>query len=323
MLDFVAFGETLIDFTPSGTNSLGYPLYAENPGGAPLNVLAMSAKLGARTAFIGKVGKDSFGSFLKKTVESAGIDTSFFLEDERYNTTLSFVSLNARGDRSFSFYREKGADLMVEKGDVELPSSLLFHFGSVSMTSEPAASTTESLVREAKEKGSIISYDPNYRALLWKSEKEAVSVMRRMLSYADLLKVSYEEMVLLTGAEDIETASAMLSETGAALVVVTLGPEGAFIRKGDYTEAFRTYDVKTIDTTGAGDAFWGAFLYTLFLDYGLRKKEEIAGLSKERLEYLMKFSNAAGSMATTKSGAIPALPEKNEIIECMKSIPLL
>ncbi len=323
MLDFVAFGEMLIDFTPSGTNSLGCPLFAENPGGAPLNVLAMSAKLGAKTAFIGKAGKDSFGAFLKKTVESAGIDTSFFLEDERYNTTLSFVSLDERGDRSFSFYREKGADLMVEKDDVELPETLLFHFGSVSMTAEPARATTESLAREAKQRGSIISYDPNYRALLWKSEEEAKSVMKRMLFYADLLKVSYEEMVLLTGSNDIEKASAMLSDAGPSLVVVTLGPEGAFIRKGDYTGAFRTYDVKTIDTTGAGDAFWGAFLYTLFLDYGIRKKEEIAALGIEKTEYLMKFSNAAGSMATIKSGAIPALPEKDEIIECMKSVPLL
>ncbi len=169
MFSITAIGEILIDFTPGGTDSKGNLLFVRNPGGAPANVLAMASKLGGKTAFIGKIGKDRFGLFLKKILEDNDIDTEGLVIDENYHTTLAFVELNEEGDRSFSFYRTEGADIMLTGEEVNkrnIDDCRIFHFGSVSLTDNPSKGAVQEAVSYAKKKGKLISFDPNYRPLL-------------------------------------------------------------------------------------------------------------------------------------------------------------
>lgn len=226
MFDIVALGESLIDFTPSGENSQGMALFARNPGGAPANVLAMAAKLGGKTAFIGKVGDDAFGAFLKKTMEDAGVDVRGLRMTREYPTTLAFVQLTPEGDRSFTFYRKPGADVMLAPAEVDralLRDCRIFHFGSVSLTDEPCRTATLEAAREAKAAGAMISYDPNYRPFLWDSAERAREALLAALPLADIVKVSEEEMELLTGEVQLEAGADALASRGAALVLVTLG----------------------------------------------------------------------------------------------------
>lgn len=322
MFDVTAIGELLIDFTPAGNNQRGDMLFTRNPGGAPANVLAANSFIGGNTAFIGKVGRDSFGTFLRDTLKSIGICTEGLAVSETVNTTLAFVQLDHKGDRSFSFYRKPGADMMLEPDDVKesiIDNSRILHFGSVSLTDEPSRSATLHAVDRAKKKGCIISYDPNYRPLLWDSLEKAKEQMLLGLTFADIIKVSEEEMFLLTGEKDLGKGSMLLAKEGASLILVSLGAKGACYRKGELFGIIPTYDVKTIDTNGAGDAFLGA------VHYQIRKKQlsDIRNMSKSELESILHFANAAGSLTTTKSGAITALPDLEEIKECMSKVPLL
>jgi len=321
MFDVVAIGELLIDFTPAGRNESGAALFAMNPGGAPANVLAMNSRLGGRTAFIGKVGKDGFGSFLKKTIDDFNIFSDGLKTDDRVNTTLAFVQLDENGDRSFSFYRSPGADMMLLPEEVDgslIDGCGILHFGSVSLTDEPSRSATLHAIHLAKQKGCIISYDPNYRPLLWKDAQTAISQMRAGLSLADIVKVSKEELVMLTGEKELEKGTLGLCKNGSSLVLVSLGTSGAFYRCGGFSGLLPTYNVKTIDTNGAGDAFLGA------VHFCLRNKslDDIRKLQKEELEKIVRFANAAGSLTTTKSGAITALPTLREIGACLATVPL-
>lgn len=322
MFDVTAIGELLIDFTPAGTNASGELLFARKPGGAPANVLAANSRLGGKTAFIGKVGDDSFGYFLRKTLEDLHINTTGLAIEPDIPTTLAFVQLDERGDRSFSFYRKPGADLMLQTSDVkeELATGCcILHFGSVSLTGEPSRSTTFAAVKAAKDAGRMISYDPNYRPLLWDSAEAAKEQMKAGLALADIVKVSEEEMTLLTGETDLNKGSRALARYGAALVLISLGLKGAFYRSGGLCGLLPTYDVKTIDTNGAGDAFLGA------IHYRLRGKmlEEIQKFTEAELKDVISFANAVGSLTTTKSGAIPAMPTLDEIELCRRSVPLL
>lgn len=322
MFDVTAIGELLIDFTPAGVSESGEQLFARKPGGAPANVLAANSKLGGNNAFIGKVGDDGFGRFLRKTLEELRINTSGLATDPDIPTTLAFVQLDEHGDRSFSFYRKPGADLMLRVSDIkeELVSGChILHFGSVSMTGEPSRSVTLAVVRTAKKLGRIISYDPNYRPLLWDSLESAKEQMTVGMELADIVKVSEEEMTLLTGETDLEGGSRALARYGAALVLISLGGKGAFYRKGGLCGLLPTYDVRTIDTNGAGDAFLGAVLFRL----RGKSLEKIRGLDEAELRDILSFANASGSLTTTKSGAIPAMPGLAEIELCRKSVPLL
>jgi fructokinase len=207
MFDVVALGESLIDFTPCGLNAAGMLMFSRNPGGAPANVLAMNAKLRGKTAFIGMVGKNDFGLFLRKTMEESGINCDGLRYSDDVPTTIAFVQLNEHGDRSFTFYRKLGADIMLTWNDVDkrmLETCHIFHFGSVSLTDEPCRSETFEAAKHARAHGALISYDPNYRPLLWRSEEEAALEMKRPLGMTDILKVSKEEMVLLTGETSLE-----------------------------------------------------------------------------------------------------------------------
>lgn len=322
MIDVLALGEILIDFTPDGTNGQGMALFARNPGGAPANVLAMNARLGGVTALIGKVGKDGFGDFLRQTMINSNIDISGMVTDESVPTTLAFVQLDGHGDRSFTFYRHPGADMMLASAEVrreQIDDCAIFHFGSVSLTDDPSRTATFDAAAYAKKQGKLISFDPNYRPLLWESETQAKRQMERGVCLADLLKVSEEEMTLITGETDLERGSQMLLEMGPSLVLVSLGAQGAFYRNQICFGQLPTYDVKTMDTTGAGDAFVGA------VHYRLRGKSilDIGNMSRPELEDMVDFANAAGSLTTAHRGAIPAMPGAEEIAKCRSTVPFL
>lgn len=322
MYDVVALGEILIDFTPSGTNNLGMQLFSRNPGGAPANVLAMNAKLGGKTAFIGKVGADDFGNFLINILEASNIDTCGLTRIKDVPTTLAFVQLNDKGDRTFSFYRNPGADICLANEDVRaelLTNCRIFHFGSVSLTDEPCRSATLISVLKAKNAGAIISYDPNYRPFLWKDEQIARSEILNALPFADIVKVSEEEMVLLTGESNRESGAKKLAKFGAALVIVTLGAEGAYYYSSVGDGTIPTYDVKTIDTTGAGDAFLGSILFCI----AGKKIDEIKQIKKSEWDQYIAFANAAGSLTTMDKGAIPAMPNIKQIRDCQSHTKLL
>lgn len=322
MYDLVAVGELLIDFTPDGENSQGNSLFARNPGGAPANVLVMNAKLGGKTAFIGKVGRDAFGLFLKETLEKNGVDTRGLRIDPAVNTTLAIVQLNSQGDRSFSFYRKPGADIMLRADEIDtklVEQCRIFHFGSVSLTDEPSRGATLEGARLARKLQKIVSFDPNYRPLLWKDVSEAKSEIRGCLPLADIVKVSEEELELLTDCSSLEEGAEKLKEQGPALILVSLGPKGAFYLAGCGCGILPTYDVKTIDTTGAGDAFFGAALYRL----REKNREGLRAIGREELEDIVDFANAAGSLATAAIGAIPAMPAFEQIEHCRRTVPRL
>lgn len=319
MFDVVAIGELLIDFTPAGVSSTGAQLFARNPGGAPANVLASSSRLGAKTAFIGKVGNDDFGHFLKETLDGISIDTHNLVMTDEVHTTLAFVQLDRFGDRSFSFYRKPSADMMLCGDELDLDllrHTGILHFGSISLTDEPSRSATLKAVQTAKDAGAIISYDPNYREPLWNSEEEAIRQMKTGLGFADIVKLSEEELTLLTGETDLHAGARAIQKYGVSLVLVTLGKKGAYYLLGEHSNILPTYDVHTIDTNGAGDAFTGA------VHYGLRGKsvEEVRSLPIAELEEILDYANAVGALVTSKSGAIPAMPFQEDVRECRASM---
>lgn len=317
MYDVVALGEILIDFTPNGQSENGNVLFERNPGGAPANVLVMLSKLGVKTSFIGKVGADEFGQFLQETLIANCVDTTGIVTTEEVNTTLAFVHLQPNGDRSFSFYRKPGADITLEEKEVNyklIDKAKLFHFGSVSMTSEPVRQATLRAVSYAKEKGLLISYDPNLRENLWEDLREAKIVISDSLCFADILKVSEEELHFLSDTSNYEKGTEILSTNyGIPLIFVTLGEKGCFFRYKNKTELIPSFIVEAIDTTGAGDAFFGALLCKILAESNLEE------LTIEKLKSSVHFANAAGALATTKRGGIPALPALEDICQLQEN----
>ena len=309
MKDIVAIGEVLIDLTQKGVDENGVAQYAANPGGAPANLAVAAARLGAKTAFVGKVGRDAFGSSLRAVLEANDVDTQGLLEDAKEHTTLAVVSVDKTGERSFSFYRNPSADVNLRAE--ELPEKLLkdtrvLHFGSVSLTAEPARSATLYAARAARENGCLVSYDPNYRASLWNSQEEAVREMKNALPLCDILKISDEELPLLTGTTDPAQGSAILAQLGIRLIFITLGANGAFFRLGEQTGSVPGIPVKVGDTNGAGDTFFGAALSKLV-------KEDLNTLTLPRLTQIAAFANKAASITTSRHGAIPAMPRLEEV----------
>lgn len=313
MFDIVALGELLIDFTKHGVSESGMKLFEQNPGGAPANLLTAATKLGLSTAFIGKVGTDLHGEFLKSVLEEQSINTDGLILDPNTFTTLAFVDLKENGERVFSFARKPGADTQLTKE--ELPISLLentkvFHFGSLSLTDEPCRTATYEALKIAKQAGAIISYDPNYRAPLWNCVEEAIEQMRAPISYVDVMKISDEETELLTGQADPEVASQILVEQGVTIVIVTLGADGAFVRTKEGGIVVKGFKGNVVDTTGAGDSFWGGFLYQL-----VQSNKEISSLSLSELQQCVRFANAVAVRCVSKRGAIPAMPTLEEVME--------
>lgn len=306
MFDVVALGELLIDFTYQGRSENGMRLFEQNPGGAPANMLCAASNLGLRTAFIGKVGRDMHGDYLRRVLEEKGVDTGGLVSDPEVFTTLAFVELSETGERNFSFARRPGADTCLLASEVkrELAEGCrIFHFGSLSLTDEPSRTATIEAVKLAKKAGAIISYDPNYRAPLWKSEGEAAEQMRSVLHFADIVKISDEEAELITGSASPAVIAGYLFRQGVSCAVVTLGSNGAYTAAKGRAALVPVAAVPVVDTTGAGDAFWGGFLYQLAKS-GLRPAE----LDEARLRSFTEFANAVASLCVQKRGGIPAMP---------------
>ncbi len=314
MFEVVAMGELLIDFTPDGIRAQGNKTLEVNPGGAPCNVLAILSKLGKKAAFIGKVGKDKFGVMLKQTVDELGINTDNLVFDDNIHTTLAFVHLDEAGDRSFSFCRNPGADMMLTVDEINpeiIKNTKIFHFGSLSMTAPGITNTTKKAVEIAQEAGVLISFDPNLRPPLWGDLEDAKKAIEYGLSVSDIVKISEEELEFITGESDITKAvEAVKAKFGnIKLIFATMGKEGSSFYYKDITGFKSTFTgVKTIDTTGAGDTFCGSMLSAI-IDNGLDN------LSFDTLMEMLTFANAAASLVTTKKGALKSMPNKHEILE--------
>lgn len=309
--DVVALGELLIDFTQNGMSEQGNLLFEANPGGAPCNVLAMLNNLGRKTAFLGKVGNDSFGTHLKSVVSKVGINVDGLVLDNNVHTTLAFVHTLTDGDRDFSFYRNPGADMMLGEEDIleeKLNHTKIFHFGTLSMTHDKVRKATKKAIRIAKSNGAIISFDPNLRPPLWDDLEVAKEQVRYGLSQCDILKISDNEIQWLTGESDYTKGVKKIREEFAiSLILVSMGKEGSRAYYGDnIIEAAAFMQEKTIETTGAGDTFCACILHYV-LQFGLDN------LDRNQIQEMLQFSNAAASLITTKRGALKVMPEKEDI----------
>lgn len=309
--DVTALGELLIDFTESGLSSQGNPLLEVNPGGAPCNVLAMLQNLGHRTAFVGKVGKDSFGDFLRETVEGCGIEIRGLRQDRDVHTTLAFVHTHRDGDRSFSFYRKPGADVTLCREELDeglIAGCRIFHFGTLSLTDEPCRTATKAAVKLAREAGALLSFDPNLREPLWENLEEARRQIAWGLAQCDILKISDNELLFMTGEKDFARGAAMLKGQypNIRLLNVTAGPDGSHCFYGDGHIFVPGLRVKTIETTGAGDTFCACVLHDV-LQNGLADRTE------ESLAAMLRFANTAAAIVTTRKGALKSMPTLPEI----------
>ena len=311
-MKITTIGEILVDMTQTHVEN-GIPHFAANPGGAPANVAVAASKLGIEAAFIGCVGDDLYGELLRKTLERYGVSTDGLQVTRKANTTLAIVMVDAKGERSFSFYRKPGADTMIdaELAVKSIGDAGILHFGSVSLTDPACRKAVTTVIRAAKEAGALITYDPNYREALWDSEEEAVAQMRSVLPLCDIVKISDEETTLLCGVQAPEAALVKLMETGVKLAVVTLGAHGAMWRCGEKQGTVPGFAVKVADTNGAGDTFFGSFLSRIAARGGLE------GLTGEEISGFVRFANRAASITTSRPGAIPAMPTMREVEEAL------
>ena len=311
MYDVVALGELLVDLIQNGSSAKGNPIFEVNPGGAPCNVLAMLSRLGYSTALIGKVGEDYFGHMLGETIRETGISDEGLLYDRNVNTTLALVHTLPGGDRDFSFYRKPGAVIMLIDAEVNrqlIDECRVFHFGSLSLTNEPAAGATRGAVAYAKRAGKLISFDPNLREPLWENEEQAKAAIWYGIGECDVLKIADNEIKWLTGKEDYDEGVQVIKErSDVKMVNVTLGSEGSLAYYRDRKIYGRPFlSDRTIDTTGAGDTFCACVIGFL-LEHGLDD------LAKEDLERMLSFANAAASIVTTRKGTICSMPDREEI----------
>ena len=312
-MDVVALGELLIDFACLTTDGEGYPTMAAHPGGAPANFLAALTKFGAKTALIGKVGTDAFGKMLLGTLEQAGISTQGMISTDEVFTTLAFVTFDDQGDRSFSFSRKPGADTCLSFEEIDLSlidEAKIFHFGTLSLTDDPARTATQKCVAYAKEKGKLITYDPNLRKPLWKDLEVAKEQLLWGLNQADVVKISDEEVEFLFGLGVQEGAQYILENFPVKLVFVTCGADGCWFQNQKAQGHVPSLSaIKVIDTCGAGDIFGGSAVWKL-LTYGKAPEE----LEEAELRDAVRFACTSAGLSTTRSGGISSVPEYEEVL---------
>ncbi|MBR4953152.1 MAG: carbohydrate kinase [Oscillospiraceae bacterium] len=317
-MDVVALGELLIDFTCAATDADGYPTMAAHPGGAPANFLAALTKFGAKTALLGKVGTDAFGKLLTGTLQKAGIDTSGLVMTDDVFTTLAFVTLDETGNREFSFSRKPGADTCISFEELSLSlidEAKVFHFGTLSLTDEPARSATYKAVEYAKSKGKLITYDPNLRKPLWKDLEEAKKQLLWGLSKADVVKISDEEVEFLFSLGVEEGAQHIVDNFGVKLVFVTCGAEGCYFKNAVASGKVASLSgIKVVDTTGAGDIFGGSAVWKL-----LQTGKAPETLGENELRDVVSFACTSAGLSCTKPGGISSVPDYEEIISNMKA----
>jgi fructokinase len=309
----VCIGELLIDFfcTDVEIDLMEGQNFQKQAGGAPANVCATIAKLGGASYFCGKVGDDPFGRFLKKTLDDVKVDTSMLVFDQVHPTTLAFVSLKANGERDFVFNRGADAFLVEEELDKEkLNEASILHFGSATaLLSEPFQSTYVNTMIKAKAEGKFISFDPNFRKDLWKAQIPTfIELANKGIALADFVKVSDEELTIITETSNLAEGTKALHQLGAKIVAVTLGKEGTYLSDGQMSDIVPSVKVQSIDSTGAGDAFVGATLYQL----AKRNSKDL--LEFEQLKEMISFSNKVAALVCTKVGAITAIPTIEEVV---------
>lgn len=309
--DVVALGELLIDLTQNGYSGQGNPLLEANPGGAPCNVLALLTKLGHSTAFIGKVGRDGFGDQLENALTETGISTAGLLRDNQVHTTLAVVHTLAGGDRDFSFYRNPGADMCLHTQEINrelIRQARIFHFGTLSMTDEPVRSATYAAIAEAEAHGVLRSFDPNLRPPLWRTLDEAKEQVLYGMAHCDILKISDNEIQWLTQQEDFDAGVRWIRQRfpNIRLLLLSMGKDGSRGYSGDAMAEVKGFSVNAIETTGAGDTFFGGILHHV-LAWGLRE------YTRQELEEMLTFANAAAALVTTRKGALRVMPSLAEI----------
>lgn len=316
MYDVIAIGELLIDFAALSADAEGYPTMKANPGGAPGNFLAALSRYGARTAFLGKVGADAFGKLLIQTMQKAGIDTRGILVDDSVFTTLAFVTFSSDGDRSFSFARKPGADTQLSFEEIDcsmIDEASVFHFGTLSLTDDPARTATKKCVEYAKTHGKLITFDPNLRPPLWKTPDEAKQQILWGVSKADVVKISDEEVEFLWGtADEKRAAEILLSEYGVRLAMITMGAKGAYLANQNGCVYAVCPSVTPVDTTGAGDIFGGSAISRLLQMHKAPEK-----LGEQELSYIGRFACTAASLSTMKQGGIPSIPDEQHVLDRM------
>ncbi len=316
MIDIITLGELLIDFvsTQSGVTLAEAPAFQKAPGGAPANVAVGAARLGVRSGFIGKVGDDDFGHFLAHTLQENGVDISALRFSDEARTMLAFVSLRADGERDFMFYRHPSADMLLRPDEIDreyIGAARIFHFGSISLISEPARSATLAAVETAVERGVLVSYDPNLRLNLWPSAEAAREGILLGWPFAQVIKVSEEELHFLSGAADFDAAVDALWRERLRLLVVTAGRAGCRYATAGAWGRVPGFEVETVDTTGAGDGFVVGLLAGLL-------ENERAWENVSALEKVLRLANAVGALTTTRRGAIPALPTRDQVLEFLR-----
>jgi len=311
MTDVVTLGELLIDFVPTVSNVtlIEAPSFKKAAGGAPANVAAGLTKLGVSCGFFGKVGDDAFGHFLKGTLDDVGVNTNGLVFSTQARTALAFVSLTAEGEREFMFYRHPSADMLYSPEEVDydqLKTAKIFHFGSISLISEPSRSATQAAIATARVNGITVSYDPNLRLALWPDAETAKTGMMSVWESADLIKVSGDELEFLTGKTNVEDAVKSLWTENLKLMVVTLGKTGCAYFTPSFHGEVPGFQVTPVDTTGAGDGFVAGLLK------GLLTYPQALGDEKQ-LRQACRLANAVGALTTTSRGAIPALPTLEQV----------
>ena len=312
----ICIGELLIDFVSTTTDVTlaECPSFAKAPGGAPANVAVGLAKLGIDSGFIGKVGDDPFGDFLRQTLDRNAVDTSYLISGTGSRTTLAFVATRSDGSKDITFYRNPGADIQLAPEEIEeayIQSAELFHYGSVSLSHQPSRDATLKAIRCAKDAGAFISYDPNLRLMLWDNPDEAKHWMWEVMPYANVVKIADEEWGFIMETPSLQDGSARLLEIGIDLVVVTRGEHGCYYNNGLNQGYVDGFGVDVIDPLGAGDGFVAAMLSRL-----VPLSESV--LDDNQLRTIMRYANAAGALTTQKVGVIPALPTASEIEDFMK-----
>ena len=316
MIDVVALGELLIDFATVSIDGDGYPTMAAHPGGAPANFLAALTKFGASTGLMGKVGNDTFGRLLVQTLDRAGIGTRGLRMDGRFFTTLAFVSFDDRGDRAFAFSRKPGADTCIAFEELDLSlidECKVFHFGTLSLTHEPARTATVRAVEYAKSRGKLITYDPNLRKPLWDDPDECRRQLIWGLGQADVVKISDEEVEFLFGLGVEEGAQYILDHFGVKLVFVTCGADGCFFKNETASGKVPSLTgIRVIDTTGAGDIFGGSAVWKL-----LQLGKAPGTLNAQELTDVVRFACTAAGLSTTRPGGISSVPEYDEVLAAM------
>ncbi|WP_345242778.1 aminoimidazole riboside kinase [Pontibacillus salipaludis] len=311
----ISLGEALIDFIPLTSENTEYQ---KSPGGAPANVAVGLARLGAKSTFLGKVGDDSLGHFLKDTLTSYGVKTDGMTFTQDVRTGVVFVSLAANGERSFEFFINPSADQMLQVNDVEeslFDEHRVLHFGTISMINEPAKEATKHAVQVAREKGLVVSFDPNLRMSLWSSEDQAKEAIISMLDQVDVLKVSEEELEFITGEKDIEAGIKQINEKyNIPFMLVTLGGEGSYVVTNGEIAKVDAMKVNAVDTTGAGDAFVSGILYSIN-----ETDASMEDLSIEQAVEMAKMASVSGALAASTKGAMTALPTIEQVKQHLSS----